>query len=178
MDDKLTVIPPGTGDEEHFTVLLYPTDTAHAIPAVTKINTENFAGFSLDNDLVLYNKTKKLNTHAEITTDAELSLLRIAGGRTCLAMFRGRQLSAGGYGIQLSAVSNAVCSVESGRVRVDLGDQISETGETTVTITGLTDGPSSYFLDDTDQGTITITGGTFEQTLTITGQHTIVLTVP
>ena len=177
-DDKLTVIPPGNSDEEHFTVLLYPTDTTHVIPAVTKINTDDFAGFSLVNDLVLYNKTKMLNAYSNVTTDAELSFSRTAGGNTYLALFRGQTLSAGGYGIQLGAVSSAVCSIETGHVRLDVGDQVAVTGNTTVSLSGLTDGSYSYSLDGADQGSVVISGGTFEETLPIIGQHTIVLTLP
>lgn len=175
--DKLTVTPPATSNEEHFTVLLYPTDATHIMPSVSKINTVSFSGFSLGDDLLLYNKTKGLNTYSDITTDAELSFRRVADGNTYLAMLRGQQITSGTISIQLTNVSSTLCSIESGKIQVDTGDQISTTGSTTITLNGLANGTYSFSLDGTNQGTVTITDGTFEQTLVISEQHQIILTL-
>ncbi|MBN2517741.1 MAG: heparinase II/III family protein [Candidatus Altiarchaeota archaeon] len=172
--DKLIVTPASPAAEEHFTVLLYPTDSTHTLPSVAKINNNDFSGFDVGGDLVLYNRGKGLRTYDDITTDAELVFARDAEGLRTLSLFRGGFLSHGGLAIGSSIDTNLVLRNRANIFNVSMGDEVTDAGTTILSIGGVQSGAYTYTLDGATQGDLIAISGSLNVPLTL-GKHELTL---
>lgn len=171
--DKLEVVPATQAAEEHFVALLFPTDPTHALPAVAKINTTDFAGFDIGTDRVLYSKGSVLKSYDDVSTDAKFTFVSHDADLAILGVFNGKQANHAGLSLNSSLTTNLVLKKQGSVYTLTLGNEALVAGTATVTIGGLDAGIYRYYLDGSDQGTRSPSGGSIQLSLSLAAKREV-----
>jgi hypothetical protein len=162
--DGLAISATGTGAT--FATLLYPTDTAHPLPAIQPVTAGAASGFTVGADTVLSNPTGKPFTQGTLASDGIVVLARGAAPAFGLVgLYGGTTLSVGGATwLSATAPVDAVLTTAADGVhvwvsgaagsKVDLKVLVAGTGGVVVSI----DDKLSAFATPDAAGLVTVPG--------------------